>query len=56
LPILKVVHAAQRKRVGKDPQPKAAIMDSQSVKTVEELAHPSGYEAHKNIKGASDIF
>jgi putative transposase len=49
--ILKVVHAAHRKRVGKDPQPTAAIMDSQSVKTVEESAHPSGYDAHKNIKG-----
>jgi putative transposase len=49
--ILKVVHAAQRKRVGKDPRPTAAIMDSQSVKTVEESAHLSGYDAHKNIKG-----
>jgi putative transposase len=37
--------------VGKDPQPTAAIMDSQSVKTVEESAHPSGYDAHKNLKG-----
>jgi putative transposase len=26
-------------------------MDSQSVKNVEESAHPSGYDAHKNIKG-----
>jgi putative transposase len=25
--------------------------DSQSVKTVEESAHPSGYDAHKNVKG-----
>src|SRR4051812_25414385 len=49
--ILKVVHAAERKRVGKDPRPTPAIMDSQSVKTVEESAHPSGYDAHKNIKG-----
>jgi putative transposase len=49
--ILKVVHAAQRKRVGKDPQPTAAIVDSQSVKNVEESAHPSGYDAHKNLKG-----
>jgi putative transposase len=49
--ILKVLHAAERKRVGKDPQPKAAILDSQSVKTVEESAHPSGYDAHKNVKG-----
>jgi len=49
--ILKVVHAAERKRTGKDPQPTAAIMDSQSVKTTEESAHPSGYDAHKNVKG-----
>jgi putative transposase len=49
--ILKELHAAERKRVGKDPQPTAAIMDSQSVKTVEESAYPSGYDAHKNVKG-----
>jgi putative transposase len=49
--ILRALHTAQRKRVGKDPQPTAAIMDSQSVKTVEESAHPSGYDAHKNVKG-----
>jgi putative transposase len=49
--ILKAVRAAERKRVGKNPLPTAAIMDSQSVKTVEESAHPSGYDAHKNIKG-----
>jgi putative transposase len=45
------VHAAERKREGKDTQPTAAIMDSQSVKSVEESAHPSGYDAHKNVKG-----
>src|SRR5215210_4999133 len=49
--ILKAVREAERKRVGKDPQPTVAIMDSQSVKTVEESAHPSGYDAHKNVKG-----
>src|SRR5918993_1989412 len=49
--ILKALHAAERKRAGKDPQPTAAIMDSQSVKTVEESAHPSGYDAHKNVNG-----
>ncbi len=49
--ILKVLRAAERKRAGKNPQPTAAIMDSQSVKTVEESAHPSGYDAHKNVKG-----
>ncbi len=49
--ILKAVRAAERKRAVKDPQPTAAVMDSQSVKTVEESAHPSGYDAHKNVKG-----
>jgi putative transposase len=54
--ILKVVHAAERKRAGKDPRPTAAVMDSQSVKNVEESAHPSGYDAHKNIKGRKRHF
>jgi putative transposase len=49
--ILKELHAAERKRAGKDPQPTAAIIDSQSVKTTEESAHPSSYDAHKNVKG-----
>jgi transposase len=49
--ILRALRAAERKRVGKDPQPTAAIMDSQSVKTVEESFHPSGYDSHKNVKG-----
>ena len=49
--ILKALHAAERNRAGKVPQPTAAVMDSQSVKTVEESAHPSGYDAHKNVKG-----
>ena len=49
--ILKALRTAERKRVGKGPQPTTAVMDSQSVKTVEESAHPSGYDAHKNVKG-----
>jgi len=51
--ILKALRAAERNRASKDPQPTAAIIDSQSVKTVEESAYPSGYDAHKNVKGAS---
>ena len=35
------LHRAERERVGRHPDPSAAIMDSQSVKTVEESAqHP----------------
>src|SRR5215471_17676489 len=32
------VHRAERERVGRNPDPSAAIMDGQSVKTVEEAA------------------
>jgi putative transposase len=49
--IFKALRAAERKRVGKDPQPTAAIIDSQSVKTVEDSTRPSGYDGHKNVKG-----
>src|SRR6266851_1209363 len=42
---------AERERLGRDPHPSAAIMDAQSVKTVEESAHISGFDAHKRVKG-----
>ncbi len=42
---------AERRRVGKGPHPSAAIMDAQSVKTVEESARISGFGAHKCVKG-----
>jgi putative transposase len=45
------LHRAERVRVGRHPDPSAAIMDSQSVKTVEESASVRGYDAHKCIKG-----
>ena len=54
-------HFADRESwVGKNPNPSAAIMDSQSTKTTEECrkpkpgvydAHSNGYDAHKHIKG-----
>ncbi len=37
--------------MGKNPEPSAAIMDSQSVKTVEESASISGFDTHKHVKG-----
>jgi putative transposase len=37
--------------VGKDPHPSIAIIDAQSVKTVEESAHISGFDGHKRVKG-----
>jgi putative transposase len=45
------LRAAERKRLGKDPHLSAAIIDAQSVKTVEESARIRGYDAHKCVKG-----
>ncbi len=45
------LRTAERKRAGRNPDPSAAIVDSQSAKTVEESARISGYDAHKNVKG-----
>ena len=45
------LHRAERERVGRHPDPSAAVMDSQSVKTVEESAHIRGYDAHTCVKG-----
>jgi putative transposase len=45
------LHAAERRWVGKDPDPSAAIVDAQSVKTVEESGHIRGYDGHKCVKG-----
>jgi putative transposase len=46
-----ILRVEQRKRVGKDPNASAAIVDSQSMKTTEEGAGSNGYDAHKNVKG-----
>jgi putative transposase len=45
------LYRAERERVGRHPDPSAAIMDSQSVKTVEGSAQIRGYDAHKCVKG-----
>ena len=49
--LYRALHRAERERLGRHPDPSAAIMDSQSVKTVEESAHIRGYDAHKCVKG-----
>lgn len=56
--IFKALRGAERQRLGKDPQPSAAIVDSQSVETTGESAgppygedHRKGYDAHKRVKG-----
>src|SRR5262245_36660124 len=51
--LYRALRAAERRRVGRDPDPSAAIMDAQSVKTVEESGCIRGYDAHKCVKGAS---
>src|SRR6266480_4934429 len=49
--LLTALREAERERVGRNAQPSAAIMDAQSVKTVEESAGICGFDAHKYVKG-----
>jgi putative transposase len=49
--LFSALHATERERVGRNAQPSAGILDAQSVKTVEESAGISGYDAHKCVKG-----
>lgn len=49
--ILRALRETTRQRAGKHPEPSAAIMDSQSIKTTVESARYSGYDGHKKVKG-----
>jgi hypothetical protein len=46
-----IISTNNSRREGRDPHPSAAIMDAQSVKTVDESARISGFDAHKCVKG-----
>jgi putative transposase len=48
--IHRALHQECRKKVGKDPEPTAAIIDSQAVKTTE-LASTKGFDGHKKVNG-----
>lgn len=45
------LHNAERRRIGKYPHPPAAMMDCESIKTVEESAHISGFEVRTHVQG-----
>jgi putative transposase len=49
--LYRALRDAERRRVGKDPDPSAAIIDALSVKTVEESGCIRGFDAHKWVKG-----
>jgi putative transposase len=49
--LLTALREVERERVGRNAQPSAAIIDAQSVKTVEESAGICGFDAHKCVKG-----
>lgn len=49
--LYRALRDAERRRVGKDPDPSAAIIDAQSVKTVEESGCIRGFDAHTWVKG-----
>ena len=49
--LYRALRDAERRRVGRDPHPSAAIMDAQSVKTVEESGGIRGFDTHKPVKG-----
>lgn len=49
--ILVALRRATRQKEDRDPEPSAAIMDSQSVRIAEESGENKGYDAGKNVPG-----
>jgi transposase len=48
--VTQALRESYRRTIGRTPQPTAAIIDSQSVKTTE-MGRPRGYDGGKKIKG-----
>ena len=48
--VTQVLRESYRRTIGRNPQPTAAIIDSQSVKT-SEMGGPRGYDGGKKVKG-----
>ena len=48
--VTQVLRESYRRTIGRNPQPTAAIIDSQSVKTTE-MGGPRGYDGGKKVKG-----
>jgi len=49
--ILTILRRATRRKEGRDAEPSAAVMDSQSVRVAEESGGTKGYDAGKNVPG-----
>ncbi len=49
--ILVALRRATREKEGRDPEPSAAIVDSQSVRVAEESGGTKGYDSGKNVPG-----
>jgi putative transposase len=49
--LYRALRETDRRRFGKDPDPSAAIIEAQSVNTVEESGCIRGFDAHKWVKG-----